>query len=139
VTRELKAVACEPDAVAFPFVRTLLIVRCTRTVKRTGQTSHETRYYLSSHEPDEHTPAQWQELIRGHWGGVEIGNHWRRDVLWGEDGSRTRNPNALGNLALVRNALLALLPEHFPDLSLPQIFERLQSDPDHCYDIISKS
>jgi len=23
-------------------------------------------------------------LIRGHWGGVEIRNHWRRDVLMGE-------------------------------------------------------
>jgi hypothetical protein len=65
---------------------------------------YETRYYLSSAEPAERTDAQWQDLVRGHWGGVEIRNHWRRDALWGEDRSRTCNANALANLALLRNA-----------------------------------
>jgi len=53
-------------------------------------------------------------LIRGHWAGVEIRNHWRRDALWGEDRSRTRQPKALANMALLRSALLVLLPEHYP-------------------------
>lgn len=83
----------------------------------------ETRYYVSSLAPQERTPARWQALVRGHWGGVEIRNHWRRDALWGEDRSRTRNATALANLALLRNALLALLPEQFPDTPLKQIHE----------------
>jgi len=27
-------------------------------------------------------------------GGVEIRNHWRRDAVWGQDASRTRDPAA---------------------------------------------
>lgn len=78
---------------------------------------------------DARTPAQWHALVRGHWGGVEIRNHWRRDAIWGEDRSRTRNLHALANLALLRNALLALLPEHYPDVPLPEIHGRLCAHP----------
>jgi predicted transposase YbfD/YdcC len=107
----------------------VIVVRCSRTVKRTAVTTEEVRYYLSSAEPTAHTPTQWLALIRGHWGGVEIRNHWRRDAVWGEDTSRTRHPAALANLALLRNVLFALLPEHYPQLSHPEIHERLHSHP----------
>jgi hypothetical protein len=116
----------------------VIVVRCTRTVKRTAVTTDEVRYDLSSAEPTTRTPTQWLALIQGHWAGVEIRNHWRRDAIWGEDRSRTRNPNALANLALVRSALLALLPDHFPDLSLPQIKERLHSRPAACFRLLRK-
>jgi len=105
------------------------VVRSATTAKRTGETKAETRYYLSSAEPADYRPAQWHQLVRGHWGGVEIRNHWRRDAVWGEDRSRTRNAGALANLALLRNALLALLPEHYPDCSHAEIHERLHSRP----------
>ncbi len=111
-------------------------MRSERTLKKTAKTTFETRFYLSSIEPTERTPAQWQALVRGHWGGVEIGNHWQRDVFWGEDRSRNQNPNALANLALLRNALLTLLPKHFPDQSLPVVKERLYSCPAACLRII---
>lgn len=47
------------------------MLRTERTVKKTGLTTHESHYYLSSALPDQHTPDQWVNLIRGHWGGVE--------------------------------------------------------------------
>jgi len=106
-----------------------VVVRSEVYVKKTGATTTDTRYYLSSQERKERTPEQWQALIRGHWAGVEIRNHWRRDSLWGEDRSRTRNPRALANLALLRNVLLAVIPTHFPDLPLKEVFERLHSNP----------
>lgn len=112
------------------------MVRSEITVKKTGKTSTETRYYLSSEEPQERTPAQWQQLVRGHWGGVEIRNHWRRDAVWGEDRSRTRNATALANLALLRNALFALLPEHYPEVPHPEIHEQLHSNPAGCLRVI---
>ncbi len=111
-------------------------MRSERTEKKTAKTTFETRFYLSSAEPDEHTPAQWQTLVRGHWAGVEIRNHWQRDVFWGEDGSRTRNPNALANLALLRSALLTLLPKHFPNEPLPVVKEQLYSRPGACLRVI---
>jgi hypothetical protein len=104
-------------------------VRSTTTYKRRGETKSEIRYYLSSAEPADYAPAQWQALIRGHWAGVEIRNHWRRDAIWAEDRSRSRHPAALANLALLRNALFALLPDHYPDISHSQIRERLHSHP----------
>lgn len=138
VTRGVHAFALEPLAADFPYARAVIVVRCARTVKRTAVTTDEVRYYLSSAEATAHTPTQWLALIQGHWAGVEIRNHWRRDALWGEDRSRTRNPNALATLALLRSALLALLPDHFPDLSLPQIKERLHSHPAACLRLLRK-
>lgn len=120
----------------FPFARSLVVMRTERTVKKTGTTTAESHYYLSSLPPDSHRPAQWLELIRGHWAGVENRNHWRRDALLGEDGSRSRNPNLLANVALIRSALLALLAEQCPDDPLPQVCERLASRPDRCLSIL---
>lgn len=121
----------------FPFARSLVVVRSQRTVKKTSQTSTESRYYLASAPPGQYGPEQWLGLIRGHWGGVEIRNHWRRDALMGEDRSRSRNPNLLANLALIRNVLLALLADYNPDGSLPQIREDLHSRPHRCLALIN--
>ena len=113
------------------------MVRSHRTQKRTGITTTESRYYLSSAPPEQHTSDRWLELIRGHWGGVEIRNHWRRDVLMGEDRSRSRQANLLANLALLRSALLAILPEPLGELSLPALQEHLHSNPKQCLAIIA--
>jgi predicted transposase YbfD/YdcC len=113
------------------------VVRSQRTIKKTGATSTESRYYLSSAEPRQYSPSQWLQLICGHWAGVEIRNHWRRDVLMGEDRSRSRNPNLLANLAMIRSALLCGLAELFESGSQPEIRERLHSDPDRCWNLIN--
>ena len=116
----------------FPFARSLIVMRTERTVKKTGITTTESHYYLSSLLPEHYPPAQWLELIRGHWAGVEVRNHWRRDALLGEDRSRSRNPNLLANVALIRSALLVVLANKVPDDPLPQVRERLASRPDRC-------
>ena len=113
------------------------MVRSQRTIKKTGQTSTESRYYLSSGGPDDYRDEQWLELIRGHWGGVEVRNHWRRDALLGEDGSRSRHPNLLANVALIRSALLALLAEEHPGESLPHLREQLHSRPSRCLTLLN--
>lgn len=109
----------------FPFARSLIVLRNTRLIKKTNQSTTESHYYLSSALPEQYCPSQWLALIRGHWAGVEVRNHWQRDVLFGEDASRSRNPNLLANMALIRNALLAILAEHFPEMSGPAIIEEL--------------
>lgn len=121
----------------FPFARCLIVLRSQRPIKKTGHTTNESRYYLSSAPPDDYRPEQWLALIRGHWGGVEIRNHWRRDAVMGEDRSRSRNPKLLANLALLRSALLALLADHYPEQSLPQIREHLHSHPRLCLNLIA--
>lgn len=113
----------------FPYARSLVVVRSQRHIKKSGQTNQEVRYYLSSVDPNERSPLEWHQLIRGHWAGVEIRNHWRRDVLFGEDQSRSRNANLLANLALMRTALLKVVSSKFPGQSIPEIKELLQSNP----------
>ncbi len=114
-----------------------MVVRSQRTIKKTGATSTESRYYLSSALPEQYSPAQWLQLIRGHWAGVEIRNHWRRDALMGEDRSRSRNPILLANLALIRSALLCGLAEQFANSPQPQIRDVLHSNPGRCLALIS--
>jgi hypothetical protein len=57
--------------------------------------------------------------VRGHWG-IENRNHYKRDVsFWQEDKHCHRKPKAALNLALTRNALLAIIPfEQGQSLSL---------------------
>ena len=43
----------------FPFARSLNVVRSQRTIKKTGQSSTESRYYLSSRAPGDHRAEQW--------------------------------------------------------------------------------
>ena len=113
------------------------MVRSQRTIKKTGVTSTESRFYLSSAEPKQYSRSEWLDLICGHWAGVEIRNHWRRDVIMGEDRSRSRNPNLLANLAIIRSALLCGLAEQFEGRSQPEIFESLHLNPDHCWSLIN--
>jgi len=124
-------------AMNFPYARSVVVVRSSRLVKKTAQESQETRYYVSSLDPKERTPSQWQHLIRGHWGGSEIRNHWRRDALLGEDRSRSRKPSLLANLALIRTCLLRILPTCFPGEPLPVVQERAQKDSNLAFRILS--
>jgi predicted transposase YbfD/YdcC len=136
--RAVHAFPTEGMDVDFPFARSVVVVRSRRTIKRTQQTTEETRYYVTSLDPDELTNAQWHQLIRGHWAGVENRNHWRRDALFGEDRSRSRKTPLLTNLALIRNALLRVLPRAFPGDSVPVIRERLQSNPTLAFSALAK-
>ena len=62
--------------------------------------------------------ARHAEIARKHWS-VENKNHWRRDATrWREDRSVRRKPKGAKNLALLRGAILALIPlEDFSSLN----------------------
>lgn len=129
----------EPLTADFPYARSLIVLRSERTVKKTGHTTTESRYYLSSAPAGDYTAGQWLELIRGHWGGVEVRNHWRRDALLGEDGSRSRQGQLLANVALLRNLLLRVMSGVLESQSLPQLRERLHSHPARCLALLANS
>lgn len=138
-TWRVHAFDLEAMSADFPYARSLIVVRSERTIKQLDQSRQESRYYLSSRAADEHTAAQWLGLIRGHWGGVENRNHWRRDALLGEDGSRSRNATLLANVALIRSALLQVLSPHLETQSLPQLREHLHSRPTRCLNLLASS
>lgn len=138
-TWHLHAFAIEPLTADFPYARSLIVLRSERTLKKTGLTTTESRYYLSSALAEQFAAQKWLTLIRGHWGGVEIRNHWRRDALMGEDRSRSRNATLLANVALIRNALLQILSDHLQERSLPEFRENLHSHPHRCLALLANS
>lgn len=77
--------------------------------KTTPEKEHEhTRSFISSLTPDQATRLGW--AARNHWS-VENKNHHKRDHhVWQEDRHRHRRANIAQNLALTRNALLAIIP-----------------------------
>jgi len=117
-----------PRASGYAGARTLAVVESQR--EETGKnSSQETRYYLSSQGPGEITREKMARMIRGHWGSVEINTHWRRDVLMGEDGTRSRCAELIVNLALLRNALLALMAEELGGKNQVAFKEAVQRRP----------
>lgn len=116
-------------ATGVPFSRSIITIESRRTVKRSGKTSIEKRYYLSSQTADQRTQEQWINLTRSHWAGVENRNHWRRDATQGEDRTRLRNSRALINLALLRSVNLRLLSMWPQNDNLPAQMERLATNP----------
>ena len=108
--------------VNFPHARTVLQVRRRGNTKKSAD--WEDAYYLSSQAADRKTPAQWLQTVRNHWAGVEIRNHWRKDACLFEDKTRSRNPNLVGCLILLRNIVLHFYVEHQSTYgSLPAFIE----------------
>lgn len=121
---------------SFPHARSIIAVYSKGI--RDGKPYKNVRYYISSQPPGSRTAAGWDRLIRGHWGGVENRNHWRKDAVWLEDKTRSRNPNLVGNLALVRNALLAVFAVHRDQYgSLPAFTEALSANESAAYRLIT--
>jgi len=72
------------------------------------ETKVQPRVFLSSLMPEQKKASA--QAVRGHWS-IENRNHYKRDTCsWQEDRHRHRRPKAAQNLALTRNALLALIP-----------------------------
>lgn len=112
---------------SFTYARSIIAI--WSKILRNGKETETIRYYISSHAPDDRSHSQWRQLIRGHWAGVENRNHWSKDAIWREDATRSRNPNLVGNLALLRNALLALVAEEREIYgSLPALTEAMQAN-----------
>ncbi len=86
-------------------LRSIVAITSTRTGKKTGETSTETRFYLSSLPSD---PITLLHATRSHWS-VENKLHWVLDVTFREDVCRTRKDYAAANLSLVRKIVLNLL------------------------------
>jgi predicted transposase YbfD/YdcC len=95
-------------------LRSIVQVTQTRTVKKTGITSKETRLYISSMEP---IPANILTASRSHWG-IENNLHWVLDVAFKEDECRTRKDHSARNLATMRRAILNMLKREQTKMSI---------------------
>lgn len=112
----------EVDTEFSPFPHVAQIVKETRIYRKTedgAEPKMSVRLFGTSHHPGEKTVKQLGQIARGHWS-VENRNHWKRDATrWREDRSPKRCAQGSKNLALLRNALLAVIAfEDFESLNM---------------------
>lgn len=108
--RELRVSGFDLDVSLFPLARQMCSLTRHYQMKNGGEAKVETRHFITSVEEGQASHARLAALGREHWS-VENKNHWRRDATrWREDRSARRKPNGAKNLALLRGAILAILP-----------------------------
>jgi predicted transposase YbfD/YdcC len=89
------------------------VAQLTRTVttSKTGETTTEVVYLITTLSPQQATPLRLLELVRGHWC-IENRSHYVRDVTFQEDRSRLRTGNAPQIMASLRNLAITLIHRH---------------------------
>jgi len=123
--------------VNFPHARCAICIQ--HSGARQGIPFNEDRYYISNRVDNAQTPEQWVSSIRGHWAGVENRLHWRKDACLREDHTRSRNPNLVGALALLRNALFAIHQPHLKHYGgLNGFTEAVAADVSFAYRLITR-
>jgi len=128
----------DPTNIDFPHVETIVRVRRDSTAFKDNK-DRLPGYYISSMPVDSLTPEQWLERIRGHWGGIEIRNHWRKDACLMEDKTRSRNPNTVAAMAMLRNCLLFFLSENPRTSNINAFTEAVAADSDKALEMVMRS
>ena len=82
------------------------MIRSHRRIKKTGKTSLEKRYYISSMK--EPKPEEFEAAVRMHWG-IENKVHWVMDVIFGSDDCRIRQDYAPENFATIQQMAINLV------------------------------
>ena len=125
--RRLDAFTLPERVLSFEHARQAMRVMRERTDLRTGETTTETVYAITSVTPDRASPEQLLAWNRGHWA-VENANHYRRDASLGEDASRIRARHAPANNATLNNIALAIVFHrgfrHVPEANLHFMMRR---------------
>jgi predicted transposase YbfD/YdcC len=91
------------------------VVRVIRTRREKGKESIEVAYYISSSTAEAKVLA---EATRNHWG-IENGQHWTLDVIFGEDRCRCNHGHTAENLAWLRKMALSLFGQDESKGSIP--------------------
>lgn len=109
-TVQRRVFACPEAATLEPLrdwsgLRTVLAVETIRSVKGSGVTKAEVRYFLSNCSDE---PAVLADAIRRHWS-FENSLHWVLDVTFRKDDSRIGDRVAVQNMALLRKIAINLV------------------------------
>ena len=91
----------------FPHVKQTMRLTRDRLDHRTGDSTREHVFVITSLPADQVSPAQLADYVRGHWG-IENRLHWVRDVTFDEDRSQVRAGNAAHVMATLRNLAISV-------------------------------
>ena len=107
----LQRVSLSPEEIGWYGCWQFLAVWRERPELRQGKVTKESEeysYYCTSAAPGQYSAEQLLPTIRDHWGAIENGAHYRRDVSLGEDDSRISGPKAAQVMTTLRNLLWGL-------------------------------
>ena len=93
--------------IGFPHAKQTMRLTRDRLDHKTGETSREHVFVITSLPADKASPEQLADYIRGHWG-IENRLHWVRDVTFDEDRSQVRAGNAAHVMASLRNLAISI-------------------------------
>jgi predicted transposase YbfD/YdcC len=122
-------------AAASRFPGVVALARVTSRRRSRGKRAEKpaVRYYLLS----KYLPAKrLLATVRSHWG-IENRLHWVLDVVFDEDGNRSRKDNAPENLAILRRLALNIIRCHPARISMRQKIKRAGWDDAFLLDILS--
>mgnify|MGYP004008032257 CR=1 FL=1 len=116
-------------------LNSIAAVTCVRSSKKIGETTDQTRLYITSLPPE---PKRILDASRAQWR-VENNLHWTLDVTFREDACRCRKNNSPLNLSLIRKAAINLIKQD-KSTKLPLKRKRLKAamDPEYRAMIISR-
>lgn len=115
------------DREDWPGLRTIAKITSERTDKRSGQSSTQASYYISSLNAG---PGVIAKAIRSHWA-IENNLHWNLDVIFREDAALKKKGNAALNYQIIAKMALAMIErESESKLSKPKKRQRAALDDD---------
>lgn len=104
-----------------------------RSTDASGKGRAETRFYISSLEPE---AAFMAKAIRDHWG-VENGLHWVMDMLFRDDECRIRKGNAPANFTAIKHMASNLLRLSNAKISLRQKRHQAAWNEDYLFELVT--
>jgi predicted transposase YbfD/YdcC len=107
-TRTLTASTLLTDYINWPGLAQVYQYQSQRENIKTGQTTFQTQYGITSLTPENASAEALLKLRREHWT-IENKVHWMRDVVLGEDASQARTGSIPEVMAALRNTVLSLL------------------------------
>lgn len=106
-TRRLTASSLLAESSDWPHLAQVFQLERTVCDPKTGERRSEVVYGLTSLPAEVASPQRLLALVRGHWA-IESQLHWRRDVLFHEDQTRTRSPLFGQAIACLNNLVIGL-------------------------------
>ena len=99
------------DYLDFPHVGQAFLVERHCTEKKTGKTSLEIAYGLTSRTPEQADPRRVLKVNRGHWT-IENSCHYVLDWNYDEDRSRIRTGHGPENITRLRRFAIGVIKSH---------------------------
>jgi predicted transposase YbfD/YdcC len=114
------------DFIQFPHVRQVARIERQITQKKSGKTTIEIAYVVTSLSPEKASPEQLLALVRGHWK-IES-QHWIRDMAFDEDRCRIRTGTGARMMATLRNLAIGLIHAAAPNEGFQKILRELAAN-----------